>query len=228
MSSLLKGFDMVDSLVKFLFGILKNDYLTVLFVSMFPLVELKGAIPVGQAAGLPLIRTACLSYIGSSLICIPLFFLLIPVFNLLKKIKFIKKFVEKVEGMLYGKAKKLAEKAQKGKIGAELSEEEKNAKANRLIFWALFAFVAIPLPLTGVWTGTAIAVFLNMKFKDAFIALVGGNFISGSLVTLFTFIFKEYVDIVILALGIIAVIMLVIAIVKIARTPQKAEEDDRG
>ena len=69
---------------------------------------------------------------------------------------------------------------------------------------------------------------MNMKFKDAFIALVGGNFISGSLVTLFTFIFKEYVDIVILALGIIAVIMLVIAIVKIARTPQKAEEDDRG
>ena len=219
---------MVDSLVNFLFGILKNDYLTVLFISMFPLVELKGAIPVGQAAGLPLIRTALLSYIGSSLICIPLFFLLIPIFNLLKKIIFIKKFVEKVEGMLYDKAKKLAEKAQKDKIGAELSEEEKNAKARRLIFWALFTFVAIPLPLTGVWTGTAIAVFLNVKFKDAFIALVGGNFISGSLVTLFTFIFKEYVDIVILALGVIAVIMLVIAIVKIARTPQKDGEENRG
>ena len=219
---------MVDSLVNFLFGILKNDYLTVLFVSMFPLIELKGAIPVGQAAGLPLIRTALLSYIGSSLVCIPLFFLLIPVFNLLKKIKFIKKFVEKTECMLYGKAGKLAEKAQKGKIGEGLSEEEKNAEASRLIFWALFAFVAIPLPLTGVWTGTAIAVFLNMKFKDAFIALVGGNFISGSLVTLFTFIFKEYVDIVILALGVIAVVMLIIAIVKIARTPQNAREDDRG
>ena len=69
---------------------------------------------------------------------------------------------------------------------------------------------------------------MNMKFKDAFLALVGGNFISGSLVTLVTFIFKEYVDMVILALGIIAVIMLVIAIVKIARTPQNAGEDDRG
>ena len=116
---------MVDSLVKFLVGILKNDYLTVLFVSMFPLVELKGAIPVGQAAGLPLIRTACLSYIGSSLICIPLFFLLIPVFNLLKKIKFIKKFVEKVEGMLYGKAKNLPKKRKRAKSARNLAKKKK-------------------------------------------------------------------------------------------------------
>lgn len=219
---------MADKIVEFLFGIFKNDYLTVLFVSMFPLIELKGAIPIGQAAGVPLIRTAVLSYIGSSLVCIPLFFLLLPVFNLLKKIKIFKVFVEKVEGMLYEKAKKLAVNAQKGKIKADLTEAEKNAKAQKLIFWALFAFVAIPLPMTGVWTGTAIAVFLNIKFKDAFLALVGGNLVSGSLVTLFTFIFKEHVDIVILALGIIAALMLVLAIIKIAKAPRKTEEENNG
>lgn len=219
---------MADKIVEFLFGIFKNDYLTVLFVSMFPLIELKGAIPIGQAAGVPLIRTAVLSYIGSSLVCIPLFFLLLPVFNLLKKIKIFKAFVEKVEGMLYEKAKKLAVNAQKGKIKADLTEAEKNAKAQKLIFWALFAFVAIPLPMTGVWTGTAIAVFLNIKFKDAFLALVGGNLVSGSLVTLFTFIFKEHVDIVILALGIIAALMLVLAIIKIAKAPRKTEEENNG
>jgi len=211
---------MVDKIVAFIFGIFKNDYLTVLFISAFPLIELKGAIPVGLKAGLPLVNTAVLSYIGSSLVCVPLFFLLLPVFGLLKKIKIIRRFVEKTEGVLYGKAEKLAEKASSGKISEALSEEEKKRKAENLIVWALFAFVAIPLPMTGIWTGTAIAVFLGVKFRKAFLALVGGNFVAGALVTLLTFLFKDQIDLILLVLAAIAVIMLVLAIVKVVRTPE--------
>ena len=63
---------------------------------MIPIIELKGAIPIGVSYGENLLTSALLGYAGSSLISIPLFFLLIPIFNLLKKIQFIKKLVEKM------------------------------------------------------------------------------------------------------------------------------------
>ena len=82
---------------------------------------------------------------------------------------------------------------------------------------ALFIFVAIPFPVTGVWTGTAIAVFVGLKFKDAFLPLVLGNLIAGTLITLLTLIFKDYVDLIILILFAIAIIMLIIFIYKIVK-----------
>lgn len=217
---------MADKLVEFLFGIFKNDYLTVLFISAFPLVELKGAIPVGLKAGLPLIQSAALAYVGSSLVCIPLYFLLLPVFNLLKRIGFIKKVVLKVESFLRAKALKLATNAKNGRMASSMSSEEREKKTDGLMLFGLFLFVAVPLPLTGVWTGTAIAVFLGIRGYKSFIALFAGNFVAGSLVTLFTFLFKDNVDYVIYALTLIAIIMLIVAIVKIARAPSSSGEND--
>lgn len=210
---------MADKLVEFLFGIFGNDFVTVALISAVPLIELKGAIPIGLKAGLTLLQSAALSYVGSSLVCIPLYFLLLPVFGLLKKSGAVGKFFGKVENMLYLKASDLAEKAGKRKIDGGLSAEEKRGKADRLILAALFAFVAIPLPMTGIWTGTAIAVFLHIDFGRAFVALVGGNFVAGALITLLTFLFKDKIDYVIYALFIVFIVMLVLLIIKIARTP---------
>ena len=70
---------------------------------MFPLIELKGAIPIGTLYGENLLISATLAYIGSSLICIPIFFLLKPLFNLLKKVGFVKNFILKVEAVLKNK-----------------------------------------------------------------------------------------------------------------------------
>ena len=218
---------MADKLVEFLFGIFGNDFVTVALISAFPLIELKGAIPIGLKAGLSLLQSAALSYVGSSLVCIPLYFLLLPVFGLLKKIGAVGKFFGKVENMLYLKASDFAAKAEKGKIGGGLSVEEKKKKADRLIFAALFAFVAIPLPMTGVWTGTAIAVFLHIDFGRAFVALVGGNFVAGALITLLTLIFKDKIDYVIYALFIVFIVMLIVMIIKIARAPSVETESSK-
>ena len=68
---------MGDFLLKLLSGI-NNPELTTLLVSAFPLVELKGAIPIGTGLGLSLVRSALLAYAGSSLVVIPVFFLRIP------------------------------------------------------------------------------------------------------------------------------------------------------
>ncbi|MBR3804312.1 MAG: small multi-drug export protein [Clostridia bacterium] len=198
---------MGDFLLKLLSGI-NNPELTTLLVSAFPLVELKGAIPIGTGLGLSLVRSALLAYAGSSLVVIPVFFLLIPIFNLLKKIKFIKKLVQKIEAVFNKKAQDLAKK----------SNGAPEDKVRKILMIALFIFVAVPFPVTGVWTGTAIAVFLNMKFKDSFLPIILGNLVAGSIITLITFLFKDYVNLIITALFIIAIIMLIILIIKIIKS----------
>lgn len=207
---------MADKIAEFLLNLTHSNLLSVLLISAFPLIELKGAIPIGAKLGVSLWQTAGLAYLGSTLVCIPVFFLLIPIFNLLKKIPFIKRFIEKVESVLYGKAKKIALKA-KG------VDDEKYAR--RLMARALLIFVAVPLPVTGVWTGTAIAVFLGFKFKEAVFSLAAGNLIAGAIITLLTFFFKDYVDYIILGLAVLAVVMLVFFIVKVIISKPENNDD---
>ncbi|MBR2376515.1 MAG: small multi-drug export protein [Clostridia bacterium] len=206
---------MSEILLEFFTSFTDNGKLITLIISMFPLVELKGAIPIGTLllGEESLLTSALLGYIGSSIISIPIFFLLIPIFNLLKKIKFIKIIVEKIETVLKNKAEKLAQK-NKG--------EAEDVKTKMLI-WGLFIFVAVPFPVTGIWTGTAIAVFLNLKFKDSFLPLILGNLVAGIIITTLTFFFKDYVDIIILVLFAIAVIMLFIFIYKIVKAKPNKE-----
>lgn len=206
---------MSEILLEFFTSFTDNGKLITLIVSMFPLVELKGAIPIGTLllGEENLLTTAFLAYAGSSIICIPIFFLLIPIFNLLKKIKFIKIIVEKIEAVLKNKAEKLAQK----------NEGKAEDVKTKMLIWGLFIFVAVPFPVTGVWTGTAIAVFLNLKFKDSFLPLVLGNLVAGIIITTLTFFFKDYVDIIILVLFIIAIIMLFMFIYKIVKAKPNKE-----
>ncbi len=206
---------MADIIVNFLQSFIKNDYLLVLLTSCFPLIELKGAIPIGTKLGLELLQTAPLAYLGSTLICIPIFFLLVPIFNLLKKIKFVGGFIEKVELVLKNKALKIAKKAD--------GDAEKAVKKIYMI--SLFIFVAVPFPVTGVWTGTAMAVFLGLRFRESILPLAVGNLIAGTIITLLTYFFASYVDTIILILFLIAIVMLIIFIVKVATAKKDNAEE---
>lgn len=205
---------LTEFLLNFFYSITDNGKLITMLISMFPLIELKGAIPIGTLLGENLITSATLAYVGSTLICIPIYFLLVPIFNLLKKIKFIKKLIEKIESVLKNKAEKLAKKS---------SGETQDVKV-KFLRTALFIFVAVPFPITGVWTGTAIAVFVGLSFKDSFIPLVLGNLVAGTIITLLTFFFKDYVDLIILVLFAIAIVMLALFIIKIIKS--KPENDN--
>lgn len=206
---------MAQKLADFLLSITNSPILSVILVSAFPLVELKGAIPIGAKMGIDLFGTAGLAYLGSTLVCIPVFFLLIPIFKLLKKIPLIKNFVERVESVLYGKARK---------ISLKTSGVEDEKLARKIMTKALLVFVAVPFPVTGVWTGTAIAAFLGFSFFEMITAISIGNLIAGAIITLLTLLFKEYVDYIIYGLVVIAVIMLIIFIIKVARA--KPSEND--
>ena len=138
-----------------------KKYLYVFFISMVPLIELRGAIPVSQGLQLPLIQSYIVSVIGNML-----------------PVPFTYPFASKV--LEWGKDKKYIgkfftfciEKGHKG--GAKLKE-----KAGRGLFVALLLFVGIPIPGTGAWTGTLAASFLDMGFKKSVIAVLLGVLLAG-------------------------------------------------
>lgn len=139
-----------------------TNYLWIAFISMVPLIELRGAIPVSQALGLPVIP--------SFVVCIIANMLPVPVIFF-----FARKFLEWGQDKKYigGICRFFLEKGAKG--GQKLEE-----KAGRTgLFLALMLFVGIPLPGTGAWTGTLAASMLNMKFKDAVIAVMLGVLLAG-------------------------------------------------
>lgn len=139
---------------------LKN-YLWIFFISMVPLVELRGAIPVSQVMGLPIVPSFIVCIIGNML-PVPIIYL------------FARKVLEwGADKPLIGKFFTFClEKGEKG--GKKLQE-----KAGRGLFVALLLFVGIPLPGTGAWTGTLAASILDMDFKSSVLAVMLGVLLAG-------------------------------------------------
>lgn len=124
-----------------------KEYIYVFLISMLPIVELRGAIPVGVAAGLPLIPTYIVSVIGNLIPAPFIIFFAQKVLNWCAKLPKIGGFFQKIIDKATEKSK--SEKFQKGEL------------------LALFIFVAIPLPGTGAWTGSLVAAILQMNWKKA-------------------------------------------------------------
>ena len=131
-----------------------KDYLWVFFISMVPLIELRGALPVSQALGLSLPISFAVSIIGNML-----------------PVPFIYLFARRV--LLWGKDKPIIGPffrfcLNKGEKGGKALE----AKAGHGLYVALALFVGIPLPGTGAWTGMLAASFLDMDFKKSTLAVL--------------------------------------------------------
>ena len=142
-------------------------YIIVFVVSMVPIIELRGAIPIAEGLGLNILLYYPIAIIGNML---P-----VPVIYL-----FARKVLE------WGKDKKLIGKfftwcLEKGSKGGEKLRE---SAGNKGIFWALLIFVGIPLPGTGAWTGTLAASFLNLDFKTSISAITLGVLLAGIIMSL--------------------------------------------
>lgn len=140
---------------------LKNE-LWVFFISMVPLIELRGAVPVGTALGMNWIRVMIIAIAGN----------LVP-------IPFIITFGEKVFAWLRG-TKWLS--GIFSKYEARLME--KSEEVTKYSLMGLCLFVAVPLPGTGAWSGAAIAVLLNMRMRYAFCSIALGVLIAAVIMTL--------------------------------------------
>ena len=138
-----------------------KNYLIIFLISMVPLIELRGAIPVSQAMQLPIIPSYIICILGN-MIPVPIIYL------------FARKFLEwgQNKKIIGGICRFFLEKGTK-------AGDKLQSKPGRGIFLALLLFVGIPLPGTGAWTGTLAASFLNMNFKQTVIAVMLGVLLAG-------------------------------------------------
>lgn len=133
----------------------------IFLVSMVPLIELRGAVPIAVGMNLPLLSSYIVCILGNML-----------------PVPFIFFFARKV--LEWGADKPVIGKfftfcLEKGHKGGKKLQE----KAGRGLFVALLLFVGIPLPGTGAWTGTLAASLLDMDFKSSVIAVMLGVVLAG-------------------------------------------------
>lgn len=132
-------------------GILSEE-LIVFVISMMPILELRGGLIASALFKIPMVKAIIICVIGN-LIPIPFILAFItPIFNWLKKTKWIKPKLERLEEKSMGKSETI----------------------QKYEFIGLMLFVGIPLPGTGAWTGALIASLLNIKIKKAFPAVICG------------------------------------------------------
>lgn len=169
-------------------------YLIVFFVSMVPIVELRGAIPIAESLNLNIFLYYPIAIIGNML-----------------PVPIIYWFARKV--LEWGKDKKFIGKfftwcLTKGEKGGE---KLKASAGNNGIFWALLIFVGIPLPGTGAWTGTLAASFLKLDFKTSITAVSLGVILAGIIMSLGSKIVSIFGW-----AGLIALIAVIVAIIIIS------------
>jgi uncharacterized membrane protein len=145
----------MEEFIKQLFGLLTIEW-TVLLTALMPVIEVRGAIPVGISLGLSPLNTAFISVVGSMIPMPVVFFSIRPVFTYLKGTRLFRNMVNRIIRRSLGKS----------------------GKVQKYGVWGLALFVAVPLPGTGVWTGAIIAALLDIRFKRAFAAILLGDVIA--------------------------------------------------
>jgi len=136
---------------------------TTFVISMFPIVELRGAIPYAiGVAGLPWPTAYLFAVAGNLVPVVPILLFLGPISRWLDRLPGFGRFFE----WLFARTRK------------------KSAPVDRYGPWGLALFVAIPLPVTGAWTGAALAFLLGIRFHRSFPAITAGVLLAGVVVTL--------------------------------------------
>lgn len=140
------------------------EYIKLMFLSMVPIIELRGAIPLGIAMNLNSFYVYCICVIGATLISIPIVVLFRNIIEYLMHKKYFNKIIRLIDRKIEGRAKKL--------------------KAVSII--GIIVFVGIPLPTTGSWSAAAIASILKMRLRDSILGIFIGNAIAGLIMSVLT------------------------------------------
>ena len=157
---------MVEAIKEFFFETVGREW-CVFLCSMLPVIELRGAIPMGFGFNLPIWLNYLLSVLGNML---PVPFILLFINRLRvwmtnSKVRFFNKFANWLNGKI----------------------EKNRAKIEKYSFWGVCLFVAIPLPATGAWTGALVASAIGMKFWKALLSAFIGVCIAGIVVSLISY-----------------------------------------
>ena len=137
------------------------------FTSMVPVLELRGAIPVGVAGGLPVWAAMLIAIVGN---LVPIPFLIV--------------FTKRVFEWLKAKGN---QRFRSFIVRLERKAHAKSEVVQKYEWWGLCILVAIPLPGTGAWTGALVAAVLGMRLKKSLPAIAVGVLIAGIIVTTLTY-----------------------------------------
>lgn len=193
-----------------------NDYLLVFVISMLPTIEVRGAIPIAVSLGMPKGIAYLFASLSAAVVTPILYFLFRPLINYLKRTKWFARLAQAVEETFVGKA---------GKIQKNANQKSQSKGGKRIEFYkaiGLWLFVAIPLPLTGVWTGSIVAAFLDIDYRLGLSAVVLGNFTAAAIVLLLTYVLGEYSYIIIIVLAVFVVISISALLIAIFMKKKKA------
>ena len=159
---------MAETIANYLVGFFEGkipEELIIFFISMFPIVELRGGMIAAKLLDVELLKAFVICYIGN-ILPIPFILLFIrKIFEFLKRFSFTRKIVEKLET-------------------SSLRKSDKVKKGSK---WGLLTFVAIPLPGTGGWTGALIAALLDMRIKISFPVIALGVLIANIIMSVFSY-----------------------------------------
>jgi uncharacterized membrane protein len=134
---------------------------------MIPIIELRGAIPMGAIFGMPWWQSYILSVIGNML----------PVPIILLFVKAVLNFMARSNVKLFNKVADFLFKR----------VDKRRGKIEKYSFWGVCLFVAVPLPVTGAWTGSLVAAMIDMKFWKALLSCLLGVMIAGVVMTLVSY-----------------------------------------
>ncbi len=170
-----------------------KKYIIIFLVSMLPLVELRGAIPIAVGYGLPIVPSYIVSVIGN-IVPVPfIFFFARKVLEWGENKKYIGKFCtwcitkgvkgsDKLKAQGSRASERLGNRPAEEPVSTQSESASTRQSAKDLgLYLALLLFVGIPLPGTGAWTGTLAASFLNMDFKKSVIAVTLGVILAGGI-----------------------------------------------
>ncbi|MBQ7798098.1 MAG: small multi-drug export protein [Clostridia bacterium] len=210
-----------------------NVVLATIFVSMVPIMELKGGIPFGMseafwgAKALRRWKAFWYAYLGCSMVVVCLYFAFVPIMKLLRKTKIfkglanfidnrVKKQSTKFEQDVNLNNKDLQNNTQVVTQNIKDSSNTSNVviKKKLLKMLGVLTFVAIPLPLTGVWMGVCIAVMVGLNFWQTFISVQLGNLIAGIIISTICVIFPQFTHWLIYIFLLLVLIIVIIEIIK--------------
>ena len=209
----------MGTLLANIFG--SNSIIATVLVAMLPLVELKGAIPLGVStsiwgvAALSSWQTFLWALLGSSLV-VPIVALLFrPIYNWMKDKKFFKVIVDFVVGDVAKRSDQL--------------KTENQTQSTRRVLWlkilAVFLFVAFPVPMTGVWTGTCFAVLLGLNFWVICGTVILGNILCGIIITFVCHVFPQITDILLIIFLLLILVALITKVVLHIIKKRRAKKD---
>ncbi len=141
------------------------DGLKVIITSILPYLELRGAIPLACSLGFNAFEAYLLAVVGNMIPVVPIMILFDPMARWCSGFPLCKRFFDRLR-----------------------ERNQRHApQVQKYGFWGLALFVGIPLPMTGAWSGAAIAFLLGMRKRIAFASIFFGVLIAGIIVTILTY-----------------------------------------